>query len=120
MSVYYSATGEIALDETDTPHELFKPNNREDLRTAIQLLEFEDPSGVHTRINVNLNDWVVDDITDMSAIFQECTYFNKPLDKWKVSKVTNMFLMFTQCSNFNQELNTWDVSNVTKIGRAHV
>jgi hypothetical protein len=48
----------------------------------------------------------------MSSIFEGNAMFNEPLDNWKVDNVTDMGMMFQGCTNFNQELNTWNVNNV--------
>ena len=51
-------------------------------------------------------------VTNMGAMFANCTSFNQPLNSWDVSKVTHMSYMFSGCTSFNQPLNNWDVSKV--------
>ena len=32
------------------------------------------------------NNWDVSNVTDMSIMFEEATFFNRPLNKWNVSE----------------------------------
>ena len=63
--------------------------------------------------NQEINDWTVDNVTNMSQMFNGAIAFNQPLDNWDVSNVTNMSQMFNGAIAFNQPLDNWDVSNVT-------
>ena len=62
--------------------------------------------------NLEINDWDVSNVTDMSNTFLNCETFNEPLNRWDVSNVVIMVDMFSGCIMFNQSLNNWDVSNV--------
>ena len=66
-----------------------------------------------TSFNQPLNSWDVSKVTHMSYMFSGCTSFNQPLNNWNVSKVTDMSGMFSGCASFNQPLNNWNVSKVT-------
>jgi surface protein len=65
--------------------------------------------------DVDINDWNVSSVTDMSSLFEGQALFYEPLDRWDVSNVKNMRLMFKDCSRFNQPLNNWNVSNVENM-----
>jgi surface protein len=62
-----------------------------------------------------LNNWKVDNVTDMSYMFSECNNFTSELGSWKVDNVTNMSNMFSGCNNFTSVLNNWKVDNVTDM-----
>ena len=61
---------------------------------------------------IDISDWDVSNVTDMSYMFTHCKNLNQDISKWDVSKVTNMAYMFAFCKKFNQDLSSWDVSNV--------
>ena len=65
--------------------------------------------------NHPINDWKVDNATDMRDMFSGCQSFNQSLDKWNVSRVVNMNNMFNGCLAFNQPLDKWNMSNVKDI-----
>src|SRR5690606_29004357 len=64
--------------------------------------------------NGEIGNWDVSNVTDMSGIFYGASSFNQPLNDWDVSNVTDMSLMFYSTS-FNHPLDNWDVSNVTDM-----
>ena len=64
---------------------------------------------------IDISDWDVSSVTDMSYMFAFCKKFNQDLLKWDVSGVTDMEYMFIDCKSFNQNISDWDVSNVTDI-----
>ena len=61
---------------------------------------------------IGLEDWDVSKVTDMRAMFEECSSFNCDLSKWDVSSVGDMCEMFSGCINFNCDLSKWNVSSV--------
>jgi len=65
--------------------------------------------------NQNLNNWDVSAVTTMSNMFRNTFLFNQNLNTWDVSAVTDMSGMFLGANTFNQNLNTWDVSTVTNM-----
>ena len=72
--------------------------------------------------NFNINytkldifEWDITNITDMSDLFKDNTTFNDDISKWNVSSVTNMSNMFSGASSFNQDINSWNVSSVTDM-----
>ena len=67
--------------------------------------------------NGDISNWEVSAVTNMSNMFNLAGSFDKPLDAWgnKTSNVTNMSGMFNGASSFNQPLNSWDVGAVTNM-----
>ena len=64
----------------------------------------------------DLSNWDVSNVTNMHALFCECNKFRgKGLEHWNVSNVTNMAGMFVGCDNFNCDLSKWNVSNVENM-----
>ena len=75
-------------------------------------------TGIFDGINfkyINISDWDVSNVTDMSYMFFTCEKLKSvgDISKWNVSNVTNMNSMFEFCNSFNQDLSNWDVSSVT-------
>jgi surface protein len=73
-----------------------------------------------------LSSWKVDNITNMSGLFEGYIFKNfqndtenDPKDditKWEVHNVTTMEKMFKNCKSFNQNLGGWKVSKVNTMG----
>ena len=71
-----------------------------------------------TNFNCNLSNWNVSNVTDMTYMFEGCVDFKgKGLKNWDVGNVTNMKYMFYNCENFNCDLSNWNVSNVKNMER---
>jgi surface protein len=62
-----------------------------------------------------MNDWCVDNVTNMYQLFSNKYQFNEDISKWKTGKVTNMEGMFRYAYKFNQDVSRWDVSQVTNM-----
>ena len=60
----------------------------------------------------NLSFWDVSKVRSMESMFQGCKEFNSDLSSWNVSNVENMSALFSGCKEFNSDLSSWDVSNV--------
>ena len=62
----------------------------------------------------DISKWNVSKVTDMNSMFDECNEleFIGDISSWDVSNVTNMGHMFNSCNNFNQDISNWDVSKV--------
>ena len=60
-------------------------------------------------------DWDVNQVTDMSHLFEDKTDFNEDITKWDTSSVTNMYRMFRGASNFDQDIGGWTVSKVENM-----
>ena len=95
---------------------------------------------------VNISDWDVSNVKNMSCMFSDTTNFfsgegwnndisnwdvsnvedmsgmfefsrfNRDISKWNVSKVKDMSFMFKN-SSFNKDISNWDVSNVENMSR---
>ena len=67
-------------------------------------------------INIDVSNWDVSNVTNMSNMFQLCENFTgEGLENWDVSNVIHMHHMFFVCTNFNCDLSNWDISNVTDL-----
>ena len=66
---------------------------------------------------IDISDWNVSNITNMSYMFYYCEELESvgDISKWDVSNVTNMRSMFFRCESFNQDISGWNVSNVTDM-----
>ena len=63
--------------------------------------------------DIDISEWDVNNVIDMTEMFANCSKFNCDLSKWDVSKVKYMDNLFNGCKNFEGKgLNKWDVSNV--------
>ena len=100
--------------EDDNIQTIFKPGNRDELKTAV--VEWvTDPLNA-TLTYGNISDWDVSSVTNMSNMFTFALSFNQDISDWDVSSVTNMFGMFAFANSFNQDISGWDVSSVTDMG----
>ena len=66
---------------------------------------------------IDISDWDVSSVTDMSCMFFNCDELESvgDISKWDVSNVANMSRMFYNCRSFNQYISSSDVSNVTNM-----
>ena len=65
---------------------------------------------------IDISDWDVSSVTDMSYMFCECKELESvgDISYWNVSKVTDMWGMFYHCEKLKSvgDISKWDVSNV--------
>lgn len=61
---------------------------------------------------IDISEWDVSNVTDMSDMFNGCENFTADLSGWDVSSVNNMQAMFCECKKFDSDISNWDVSNV--------
>ena len=124
-------------DDSDTEEgQYFKPENRNELQTAVYQYT-SDPAGANSTygeintwntslitdmselflyersFNGDITDWDVSSVTDMGQMFHNAESFNQDISGWDVSSVTDMRCMFHQASSFNQNISGWDISSVT-------
>ena len=62
--------------------------------------------------NIDISEWDVSNVKDMSYMFFDCKRFNSDLSKWNVSNVRDMSYMFYNCEYFDSDISNWDVSKV--------
>ena len=63
--------------------------------------------------DIDVSNWDVSNVTNMSCMFISSYYFNCDLSKWDVSKVKLMDNMFSYCVKFTGKgLENWNVSNL--------
>jgi len=67
-------------------------------------------------MNLNVTNWQVDHVTNMSELFAETTLGSLDLSKWHVDHVTDMSGMFARVESLeNLDLSQWHVGNVTTM-----
>ena len=64
---------------------------------------------------VEMPDWDVSLVTDMSSLFSNKGSFTADISRWDVSSVTTMAHMFSFANRFNADISQWDVSSVTTM-----
>ena len=132
--------GEPCNDDEDEIN--FKPENRAELKTAVDEWKEDSDSASSTYGDINtwntslitsmsslfynedtfgdtfnddISDWDVSSVTDMSWMFFGANRFNQDISDWDVSSVTDMNSMFMKAESFNQDISDWDVSSVTNM-----
>src|SRR6056297_1352701 len=84
-------------------------------------LNFTDASNLYKEVlasidpffnKINVSEWDVSNVTNMSNMFYGAESFNQALNDWSVRNVRNMSFMFQNATSFNQPLNKWDIRNV--------
>jgi surface protein len=68
------------------------------------------------KVKIDVSEWNVSKVTDMTGLFHNLPSFNCDLSKWNVSNVKSMRQMFWACSEFEGKgLKNWNVSNVKDV-----
>ena len=57
--------------------------------------------------NIKIDQWDVNNVTNMANMFNLCTHFNCDLSRWDVSNVNDMDYMFSHCYEFRCDLSSW-------------
>ena len=65
-----------------------------------------------TSFNEDIGDWDVSNVKDMSHMFENADVFNQDIGDWDVDSVTDMNHMFDEANSFNQDIGDWNVSSV--------
>ena len=63
----------------------------------------------------NINNWNVDNITNMRLMFANDSLFNSSLDNWNVDNVLNMAGMFASAASFDGDISTWNTGQVADM-----
>lgn len=63
---------------------------------------------------IDISNWDVSNVEDMSMMFKDCNQFSCNLSKWKPLKLKTTFEMFKNCFNFNDKI----FSNTIKLENA--
>ena len=64
---------------------------------------------------VDMPEWDVSLVTDMSELFKGKAQFNADISAWDTSQVTDMGYMFYNAESFNQDIGSWNTSQVTDM-----
>jgi surface protein len=80
----------------------YKPKDRKEITQA-------------AKDGVDITNWDVSEITDMSFLFQDLTDFNQDLSNWDTSNVTNMGYMFYGCEKLRSIPKNFNTSNVNNM-----
>ena len=79
---------------------------------------FSNAFGLTNHPPLDLQNWDVSNVKDMSEMFSGAFGFNGDVSNWDVSNASNMSRMFTSCLIFTSDLSNWDVSKVTDMSFA--
>jgi surface protein len=118
----YNGPGDDPALGVDTECDGF--GTRYALKAAVDNCLAVDPTGVaccsHSADcgaagTVEMPDWDVSLVTDMSSLFYNKGSFNADISRWDTSSVTTMHQMFVRARAFNQDIGTWDTSSVTTM-----
>jgi len=92
-------------DEIKSHFVFFKPNNRHELKEAVDCWCRD--KVVATRKYGDISQWDVSEVTDMSCMFRY-SQFDGDISQWDVSQVTRY-------RQFDEDISRWDVSKVTNM-----
>ena len=71
--------------------------------------------------NIDISEWDVSNVENMTGMFQFCKNFNSDLSAWDVSKVENMYAMFFECENFEGKgLENWNTSKAQNFNHMFI
>mgnify|MGYP001205702413 CR=1 FL=1 len=97
-------------DDGDCIPQYFQPENRDELKTAVD--EWIEDSESANSTYGHISTWDTSLVTDMTELFYYNQTFNDDISNWDVSSVTTTEKMFKFAESFDQDLSGWDVSNV--------
>ena len=64
---------------------------------------------------VDMPEWDVSLVTDMSELFRDKAQFNADISAWDTSQVTDMEYMFIRATSFNRDYRAWNLGRVTDM-----
>ncbi len=65
--------------------------------------------------NGEIGHWNTSNVTDMSFMFSQATFFDRPIGGWNTGNVTSFRDMFSLALSFDQPLDSWDTSNANNM-----
>ncbi len=68
-----------------------------------------------TWFNQDISSWDTENVTNMSGLFNGATTFNQDIGDWSTANVTDTSRMFRNASVFDYDIKAWDVSSVVDI-----
>ena len=68
-----------------------------------------------SKFDGNISGWITDNVTDMSNMFRGANAFNQNIGSWNTANVTSMSTMFQNAVKFNQPLTNWNTAKVTTM-----
>ena len=110
---YYNTGDHFYPISDPTSEELKIRKNTNDGYTEDQLLGISKGNLTNDTIRIlikhdyynEIENWITDDITDMSYLFKGKSNINFDLSKWRTENVTTMEGMFYNCYDFNGNIN---------------
>eukprot|EP00984_Skeletonema_dohrnii_P028369 scaffold18345_cov76-Skeletonema_dohrnii-CCMP3373.AAC.1 len=108
----------ISLPPTKPSYKCFADRN--ELKTLVDRYG-RDGCGISTTLCTDISntygwpmrEWCVDEVTDMSSLFEGLDTFDEDISGWRVDRVTDMSRMFADAGMFKQDLSSWNMSSVT-------
>jgi surface protein len=65
-----------------------------------------------TIFNSSLDNWNLENVRELSFMFNDAINFNGAIGSWNTSNITNMQAMFSNASSFNQDISGWNTESV--------
>ena len=96
----------------------YSPKNTFELRRILEIRLKEDKNANLNDIDVsNITDMTYQIDATEKGLFRRLDPHNIDVSEWNMSRVTNISYLFAGCKNFNCDLSKWDVSYVTDMTR---
>jgi surface protein len=88
------------------------PNNSDGIENVTNMSGMFDNALL---FNHDIGNWNTSNVTNMKEMFLHALKFNQDIGDWNTSNVTDMSYMFQRAESFNQDIGGWNTSNVTNM-----